>query len=123
MKRGTELYELMEKGEFIPLMTRRSSAEIRVFIENLEGIQSTLVSDHILNLLEELEGKFPEEKSRLLSIIDRYFSLSEEERMIFRLGRRKGLYRRLDDLSNPGLYSRLKIIVEQYATGASQDGP
>ncbi len=39
--------------------------------------------------------------------------------MVFRLGRRKGLYRRLDDLSNSSLYSRLKIIVDQYAMDAS----
>ncbi len=56
------MYKFMEKGKFIPLSDEEVLGEIKVFIKNLEGIQSTLVSDHILNLLEELEGKFPRPK-------------------------------------------------------------
>ncbi|HPG71190.1 MAG TPA: radical SAM protein, partial [Syntrophales bacterium] len=82
--------------------------------ENLDGIRSRIVSDHILNLLEELEGKLPEEKERLLGIVDRYFSLPETDRLIFRLGRRRGIYRALDDLSDRDTYHRLKAAVERY---------
>ncbi|MCX5833804.1 MAG: radical SAM protein, partial [Deltaproteobacteria bacterium] len=71
--------------------------------------------DHILNLLEELEGKLPEDKEKMLATIDRYFSLSDEERMIYRLGRRRGVYRRMDDLSDPEVYGRLKAVVDRYS--------
>ena len=66
------------------------------------------MSDHILNLLEELEGKLPEDKEKFLGIIDRYFSMADEDRLIFRLGRRRGIYRSLDDLSDPYTYLKLK---------------
>jgi len=114
--RDTDLYELMQKGEFTPLGDEAVLHEIRVFIESLEGIESTLVSDHILNLLEELEGKLPADKDKMLALIDRYFALPSQDRIIFRLGRRKGLYRSLDDLDDRQTYMRLKQIVDEYVS-------
>jgi len=97
------LYEKIEKGEFVLLSDDEIVVEERLFIGNLEGITSTFVSDHILNLLEEVEGKLPEEKGKMLALIDRYLALSAEEKANFRLGRRAGVYRSIDDLSNPEL--------------------
>ena len=114
VRRGTALHEKMAAGEFEPLGDEEILQEIRLFIESLDGIRSRIVSDHILNLLEELEGNLPEEKERLLSVIDRYFALSETDRLIFRLGRRRGIYRSLDDLSDRETYLQLKRAVERY---------
>jgi hypothetical protein len=114
VRRGTDLYERMRQGEFTPIGDEEILQEIRLFIENLDGIESRIVSDHILNLLEELEGKLPEDKEKLLGLIDRYFAMSEEDRLIFRLGRRRGLYRSLDDLSDQNTYQQLKQAVERY---------
>lgn len=114
VRRNTELYRLREEGKFNKLDDEDVVREIRLFIEHLDGIQSRVVSDHILNLLEELEGKLPEDKERLLSIIDRYLGLPDNERIIYRLGRRKGIYRKLDDLSDTRVYNMLKTIVDQY---------
>lgn len=112
--RGTDLYEMMQEGSFTPLGDEEILEEIRWFIEALQGIETTIVSDHILNLLEELEGKLPEEKGNLLATIDRYFVLPAEDRLIFRIGRRAGIYRRLGDLSDNSIYQRLKGIVDEY---------
>ena len=114
VRRGTALYDRMERGEFQPLGDEDVLMEIRLFIEHLDGIQSRLISDHIRNLLEELQGKFPADKDRMLATVDRYFSLPERDRMIYRLGRWQGLYRRLDDLADPDLYRRLEAIVDRY---------
>ncbi len=112
--KGTGLYELMKKGEFTPLGDDETVREIRVFIASLEGIQTTIVSDHILNLLEDVEGKLPEDKDKLLAVIDAYLSLPLQDRMIFRLGRRQGIYRCLEDLRDPVMYGRLKAITDEY---------
>jgi hypothetical protein len=106
--------ERMQKGEFRPPGDEEILLEIREFIDNLAGIGSTVVSDHLLNLLEEVDGKMPRDKERMLSIIDRYFALSEEERLVFRLGRRKGIYRHLDELSDARICQELKGIVAHY---------
>ena len=113
VRRGTPLHEAMTAGEFVPVGDEEILKEIRLFIECLDGIQSRIVSDHILNLLEELEGKLPEEKEKMLGIIDRYFELSETDRLVFRLGRRRGIYRALGDLSDLGTYRQLKQAVER----------
>jgi biotin synthase-like enzyme len=113
---GTDLSARMEEGLFEPLGDEAMIEEIGRLIGGLDGISSTIVSDHILNLLEELEGKLPQDKAGLLETIDRFFALSAEERLVFRLGRRKGIYRRLDDLSYRGTFLWLKGIVDQYAT-------
>ena len=114
VRRGTPLHDAMREGGFAPIGDEEILKEIRLFIESLDGVQSRIVSDHILNLLEELEGKLPEEKEKLLGIIDRYFQLPETDRLVFRLGRRRGIYRSLDDLSEPGTYRQLKEAVERY---------
>jgi len=112
---GTELFDMMQTGEFEPISDEDILKEIRIFIEKLEGIETSIVSDHILNLLEELEGKLPQDKERLLTTIDRYFSMSEEARLIYRMGRRRGIYRNMDDLSDSAVYMRLKNILDQYS--------
>lgn len=112
--RGSDLHAMEQRGLFEPLGDEATVAEIGLMIAGLEGINSTLVSDHVLNLLEELEGRFPEDKGRLLDIIDRFFALPPEERLVFRVGRRKGLFRKLDDLSDRRTYLWIKHIVDQY---------
>ena len=106
--RSMPLYEKVERGEFALLGDDEIVEEERLLIEHLEGITSTFVSDHILNLLEEVEGKFPEEKSKLLALIDRYLHLSPEERANYRLGRRAGIYRSVDDLTHPELRAQVE---------------
>lgn len=113
LRPGTALYAIAQEGAFIPLGDEEILKELRLFINNLDGIETTIVSDHILNLLEELEGTLPHDKVKLLGIIDRYLQLSEEERLIYRLGRRRGIYRALDDLNNTQVYLELKDIIDK----------
>ena len=40
--------------------------EIRIFIDTLDGITSVVTSDHIMNLLENVTGKLPEDKEKML---------------------------------------------------------
>jgi hypothetical protein len=105
---------MMQIGEFSPISDEDVLREIRKFIKTLGGIETTIISDHILNLLEELNGKLPEDKDTLLRIIDNYFTLSDEERLIYRVGRRIGLYGRLADLADTGPYNRVKSMIDRY---------
>jgi len=114
VRRDTELYRMMNEGEFNPLGDEDVVREIRLFIENLDGVTSRIVSDHILNLLEELNGTLPGEKEKLLAIIDRFFAMPEMDRLIYRLGRRKGIYRNLDDLADAGTYRTLNSVLAEY---------
>lgn len=113
---GTQMDEIMKIGSFKPLGSDDIVREIQLFIEQLDVQGTYLASDHILNLLEELEGRFPEDKQKILSVIERYFNLPAGDRLIFRLGRLSGSFRRLDDLAEKGAYLRLKSVVDHYTT-------
>jgi hypothetical protein len=71
------------------------------------------VSDHILNLLEEVEGRLPEDKTKMLAVIDQYLALSEEEKENFRLGRRAGIYRFLSHLENLELHDEVENAIKR----------
>ena len=111
---GTWLAEKVRQGEFQALDDEAILREIRLFFETLEGITTEVVSDHILNLLEELEGNLPGDRERIIGSIDRFFALSGEERMVFRLGRRMGIYRYLDDLKDPLTYRQIGQLARKY---------
>ena len=111
---ATELEELVRKGEFQELTDDGIISEIKLFITKLDVYKTKLVSDHILNLLEELEGELPGDKPKMLASINKYLSLPEKDKLIFRLGRRSGNLRRIDDLNDKEKYFHLKSIVDSY---------
>ncbi|GAB6161677.1 radical SAM protein [Desulfothermus naphthae] len=118
---GTPLFVKYKKGDFKKLTEDEVVKEIRLFIENLDGITSTLTSDHIANLLEEVEGKFPEDKEKMLGVIDEYLSLPDEDRILFRLGRRGGGLRSVKELADPYIKQRLKSAKEELESSEDKD--
>jgi histone acetyltransferase (RNA polymerase elongator complex component) len=121
--RSTPLHEKMESGEFELLEDDEVVREIRLFVESLEGITSTITSDHIMNLLEEITGTLPHDKEAMLVAADRYLALNDADRLIFKVGRWGGAFRALSDLENPSLKRKIQDVVTQWereARGAVQ---
>jgi hypothetical protein len=86
--------------------------EIKLFIETLNGINSTVTSDHIMNLLEEVNGKLPEDKEKMLEVIRKYQELPESEKLIYRIGRRGGAYGSTDDLKRDSeTYKKIESLL------------
>jgi radical SAM superfamily enzyme YgiQ (UPF0313 family) len=120
VKGRSPLGEMVEQGTFDIPSEDEIVQEIRLFIERLEGVTTTLVSDHMLNLLQELEGKLPEDKEYMLGIIDSYLNMPDEERLMFQLARRGGGLTSLADFQQPGVKARLreaKKRIEQEVPG------
>ncbi len=118
---GTPLREKVERGEFERPSDEEIVREERLFIESLEGITSYVASDHVLNLLEEVEGRLPEDKPAMLAVIDRFLDLPKEERLLFQLGRRLGVFRALSDLEDPGLRLRVEGVKEKVLARFGED--
>jgi hypothetical protein len=108
------LSERVDTGDIELLDDDGVVREIRLFIENLDGITSTITSDHIMNLLEEISGILPDDKEKMLSAADRYLNLEEEDRIIYKVGRWGGAYRRLDDLRDPQIRSKIEEVIRQW---------
>ena len=117
VKAGMPLYDEVKNGNFIRQTDEEIIEEEKILIENL-NCQSNLVSDHITNLLQQIEGKLPEDKGKMLATIARFQSLSPEEQQNFKLGRRLGIYEGLADLDN----SLKHDSVEQARQRLSGDG-
>ena len=96
--RGTPLHEEWRQGRFNKLTDSEVAVELLSFLDHLKGIDSRLQSDHILNLFEEIEGQLPYDKPKMLAVIHDFMRLPDEERMLYQVGRRLGLFRRLTDL-------------------------
>jgi len=106
------LSEKLKNGEFQMQTDDMLAEEVKLFIETLEGITSTVTSDHIMNLLEEVTGKMPEDREKMLDVIRKYQELPDSERLIYRVGRRGGAYRSTDDLKrDPVAYEKIKNLV------------
>lgn len=110
---GSPLYQKMKQGEFKPLADDEIIREEALFIDSLEDITSHFYSDHILNLLEEVSGKLPGDKQAMLEVINRYLAWPDSERERFRLGRRTGYYRFLNDIDNESLRNPVENIYRQ----------
>jgi len=106
------LWTNLQDGDFELQTEDEVVKEIAVFIENLQ-VTSYLKSDHILNLLMEVEGRMPEDKERCLNIIDKYLSLPDEERLNFKVGRRVGLYNSLADLNDSYKHDHIEQAVKR----------
>jgi radical SAM superfamily enzyme YgiQ (UPF0313 family) len=115
------LYEKLKKGEFTLQSEEEIVREERLLIENLDGITSILVSDHILNLLEEVEGQMPEDKEKILAVIDRYLALNDRDKLIYAFGRRAQAYRSTADLSNMELYRKVEAALDRFLEEHEED--
>jgi len=103
--RRTPLHDQMTSGAFTPLEEDEVIEEQRLLLESLEGVSTTIVSDHILNLLQELEGTLPGDRDKMLAIIDRYLNMTTEQKANYQLGRRSGVYATMDDMQNPSRFA------------------
>lgn len=108
------LYEEYASGKFEKLTDEMTAREILLFLESLDGITSTVKSDHILNLFQEIEGKLPEDKPLMIDIIKRFLAMDPARRVRYQVGRRLGLFSRLDDLSDPTLSAKADEICKRY---------
>lgn len=115
------LYEKLEKGEFTLQSEEQIVREERLFIETLEGITSKLVSDHILNLLEEVAGQLPQDKERMLAVIDRYLALSDRDKLVYNFGRRAQAYRGVGDLADMELYRKVETALDRFLEENQED--
>ena len=105
------LHEKLKDGSFTMQTDDMIAEEIKLFIETLDGITSMVTSDHIMNLLEEVTGRLPQDKEMMLDVIRKYQALSDLDRTIFRIGRRGGTYRSTDDLEHDTVtYGKIKNL-------------
>ncbi|MCI0471462.1 MAG: radical SAM protein [Candidatus Aminicenantes bacterium] len=110
----SKLYENYRSGAFEKCPELLTAKEIRLFIQELKGIDSMVKSDHILNLFQDVEGKLPWAKEDMLRVIDAFLAMSPDQQCVYQVGRRLGIFMELKDLRNPDKRSCVLRICQQF---------
>lgn len=105
------LFQEVAKGEFLAQSDDQVVEEIRKFIEHLDCSGTFVASDHIMNLLQDVEGYLPRDKEFLIQALDRYLNLDPDARRHYRLGRRMGIYHGVADMARAELYSKVEAAL------------
>ncbi len=118
----TVLEDLASLGQWQPMDDEQVAEELRLFIQHLD-VTSALRSDHVLNLFAELEGQLPQDKPRLLAIIDRFRAMDPSLRRAFILARRGGMVSSLDEMDEDVARESALHLLESVETHYEGDLP
>ena len=108
--RTTALFAAYQAGRFRKCTELMVVAEIRLFLQHLNGIDSMVKSDHSLNLFPTLEGRLPQDKGRMLQLLEDFLAAAPERQRLYQVGRRCGLLGQPGDLDNPILSSQVEQV-------------
>jgi hypothetical protein len=109
-----ELDQDYREGRFEKSSDLMIVREILLFIESLEGITGIVKSDHILNLLQELEGKLPGDKAAMIGLLQSFLEMEPRQQCLFQVGRRMGIFTALSDMNIPGKLAIAQAVCHQY---------
>lgn len=92
LRTGSLMEDLRNEGKYTEQTDFAKLLEIRKMLAHVDSTKAngTLASDHIINLLQEVEGNLGTEREWMLEYIDGYIALPELERKKFQLARRIG---------------------------------
>ncbi len=76
--------------------------EILLLLERLDRVTSTVKSDHSYNLFQEIDGVLPNDKGRMMGVLQSFIGMAPADRVLFQLGKRSGYFLRLGDMRIPG---------------------
>lgn len=110
----SELAKDIKDGCFTPLNDVETARELLLFLEHLDGITSQVKSDHILNLFQEVDGRLPQDKDMMTRPIKQFLNMTAQDQMMYRIGRRTGIFSRLKDLEDPSLLAHTQQAKEQH---------
>jgi len=94
------LYTDLSEGRFEKCTDIEMAEEIFLFIESLNGITSMIKSDHILNLFQEIDGKLPEDKQKMVDVLQSFLDMVPERQVVYQVGRRLGIMSSLADMKS-----------------------
>lgn len=80
------MQKMIDAGSFVPMNDEEVVEEIRLLLESLDEMPSYFrCGDFSMNLLMQVDGRLDQKKARMLEEIDRYLSLSREQKQVFSL--------------------------------------
>ena len=90
VKYNSYMENLVKQNKFVECTDIEKLKEIKLLIENIDNCNSYIISDHIINLLKNIEGNLKIDKNSIISYIDEFLNLNEHKQKIFQILRRSG---------------------------------
>ena len=98
-QRGTELFDEINEGRMNECTDMEKLLELKKMIENVDGADGYLFSDHAINLFEDINGNIKSDKDKLLSVFNGFLELDAAEQRRYQLARRMGMVRSLSNMA------------------------
>lgn len=108
-----EIFKAPGSPHFEKCTDRMMAEEILLFINSLTGITSTVKSDHILNLFQNVEGRLPQDKARMTEPLETFLGMEPDEQVLYQVGRRLGLFSQLSDMDSPRRRAKVEKTCQQ----------
>jgi len=105
----TGLMEEINSGRMKECTDLQKMLELKKMIENIHGADGMLYSDHIINLLEDVNGNLKTDKQKMLSIFEAFEKLSLQDQRRFQIARRIGLVRHVSEMGLLSVEQQAKI--------------
>lgn len=121
VKKGSGLEKKLRAGEYSLQTEENIIEEQKLLIETLDGITSHYANHHAVDLLIEARGKLPDDKERLISIMNRFLTLTDNDKLNFILGRRLNIYNCLDDLNDKNRYEAVQTQLRKIEHNSHED--
>lgn len=112
VKNGSLMHDLVKSGEFIECSDMEKLLEIKMMLEHIQHCNGYLASDHIINLLQNVNGYLDKDKNTMLDYINTFLALPRKTQRKYQIARRMGFagdWTMLDKLSMHYQYT-----IEQY---------
>ena len=90
-QKNTELFDDIEAGRMIECTDKGKMLELKKMIENIDGADGHLYSDHIINLLESVNGNLKTDKEKMLSVFEDFENLNIADQRRYQIARRMGM--------------------------------
>ncbi|MFI3174256.1 MAG: radical SAM protein [Bacillota bacterium] len=117
-KRNSPMMELIKSGEHVEMRDIDKLREIRLMLAHVDPKKATgtLKSDHIINLLQHVEGNLSEDLQYMKDYIDGFFKLPEMAQRKYQMARLMGFSGQYSELEylNAVQQNRINEIVGHY---------
>jgi len=90
-KPGTDLFDEINEGRIKECTDKEKLLELKMMIENISEADGYLFSDHIINLLPEINGNMKTDKEKMLAAISAFENLDVHEQKRYQIARRMGM--------------------------------
>lgn len=122
LRTGSPMDELKRSVQYEECTDMEKLLEIRELLTNIDStkVDGKIASDHIINLLQDIEGYLDKDTTKLIKYIDSFLALPRRDQKIYQLARRRGFPMDWTHLKHmrEGDLQEIKNIVD-----ATADGP